>query len=257
MVPPTGAAPEADIVLTEAKGAALVITINRPGARNALTRAVCDAIMDGYRQLDASDELRVGVVAGAGGTFCAGMDLKAFAAGELAGDQIVRELPRKPLIAAIEGYALAGGLELALACDLIVAAADATLGLPEPRYGLVALGGGAIRLPKRMPYHAAMELLLTGATISAERAAGMGLVNRLAGPGQALDTALELAEAIAANAPISIDVSKALASTTGDVPEAEMWARQDALADSVFASEDAHEGAVAFSEKRSPRWTGR
>jgi enoyl-CoA hydratase len=237
----------------------LVVTIDRPEARNAVNLAVAEGIAAALEQLDGDAALRVGILTGAGGTFCAGMDLKAFVAGErpyvadrgFAG--IVQGPPRKPLIAAVEGWAVAGGFEIALACDLIVAARDARFGIPEVKRGLVAAGGALIRLPRRIPYHLAMELALTGDPIGAERAHAVGIVARLAEPGEAVAAARELAAAIAANGPLAIDATKRILVTD----EAGAWERQAAIADPVFVSEDAREGARAFAEKRPPEWRGR
>src|ERR687888_2306815 len=186
-------------VHTEADGEVLVVKIDRPEARNAVNLAVAEGIAAALERLDGDDALRVGILTGAGGTFCAGMDLKAFVAGErpYVGDRgfagIVQGPPRKPLIAAVEGWAVAGGFEIALACDLIVAARDARFGIPEVKRGLVAAGGAPLRPPQRLPYHLALEVALTGDPIGAERAHAIGLVNRLAEPGGAVDAALELA----------------------------------------------------------------
>jgi enoyl-CoA hydratase len=252
-----------DAVVTEGDRGVLVITLNRPEARNAINLAVAQGIAAALDRLDGDDELRVGILTGAGGSFSAGMDLKAFVAGErpyvegrgFAG--IVQGPPRKPLIAAVEGYAVAGGFEVALACDLIVAARDARLGIPEVKRSLVAAGGALIRLPKRIPYHLAMELALTGDPIGAERAHAVGIVNRLAEPGQAVGAARELAEAIARNAPLALEASKRIVAAAVDWAEAEAWQRQGEIAGPVFASEDAREGATAFAEKREPVWRGR
>jgi enoyl-CoA hydratase len=246
-------------VRAEADGAVLVITIDRPEARNAVNLAVAEGIAAALERLDGDDGLRAGVLTGAGGTFCAGMDLKAFAAGErphvegrgFAG--IVQRPPRKPLIAAVEGWALAGGFEVALACDLIVAARDARFGIPEVRRGLVAAGGALIRLPRRMPYHLVMELALTGDPIGAERASEVGIVSRVCEPGGALAAARELAAAIAANGPLAVDATKRV--LVAD--EAGAWERQADIVAPVFASDDAREGARAFAEKRAPVWRGR
>jgi enoyl-CoA hydratase len=246
-------------VRAEADGDVLVVIIDRPEARNAVNLAVAEGIAAALDRLDGEDGLRAGVLTGAGGTFCAGMDLKAFVAGErphvegrgFAG--IVQGPPRKPLIAAVEGWALAGGFEVALACDLIVAARDARFGIPEVKRGLVAAGGALIRLPRRIPYHVAMELALTGDPISAERAADLGIVSRLTDPGEALTAALELARTIAANGPLAVDATKRiLVADEGDA-----WQRQAELVAPVFASEDARAGSVAFAEKRPPVWRGR
>jgi enoyl-CoA hydratase len=250
-------------VLCEERDGVLVVTLNRPEARNAINLAVAAGVAAAMARLDADPDLVVGVLTGAGGLFCAGMDLKAFAQGEFPTVEgrgfggLVRHPPRKPLIAAVEGWALAGGFEMALACDLIVAARDAHFGIPEAKRGLVAGGGGLLRLPKRVPYHVAMELALTGDPIDAPRAAELGLVTALCEPGGALDAALALAARITPNAPLALDASKRLIAATLDWDEAEAWERQSAIADPVFASEDAREGATAFAEKRPPVWRGR
>ncbi|MGY1637640.1 crotonase/enoyl-CoA hydratase family protein [Geodermatophilus sp. SYSU D00742] len=253
----------ADEVLVERRDGVQVITINRPEAKNALTRAVAEAVAAAVDELDASDELRVGVLTGAGGSFSAGMDLKAFLRGETPAIEgrglcgITQTPPRKPFIAAVEGWALAGGFELVLACDLVVAAEDARFGVPEVRRALVAAAGGALLLPRRVPANVAMEMLLTGDPLSARRAAEVGLVNRLTPTGGALDGALELAAGIAANGPLALAVTKQIARSSADWTTAEGWARQAELLEPVFTSEDAREGATAFAEKRAPVWRGR
>jgi enoyl-CoA hydratase len=250
-------------VLTETRDGVLVITLNRPDARNAVNAALAEGVGAALDELDADDELRVGVLTGAGKGFSSGMDLKAFVAGEspyvegrgFAG--ITQRSSRKPLIAAIEGFALAGGLEIALSCDLIVAARDARLGVPEVKRSLVASAGALRRLPQRLPYGVAMELALTGDPIDAERAYALGLVNRLAEPGGAVQAALELADAIAKNGPLALEATKATLQQQFDWTEQEFWQRQGELAEPVMRSEDAREGAAAFSEKREPVWQGR
>lgn len=250
-------------VRTEQHGHVLVITIDRPEARNAIDLATAEGIAAALDVLDADPALRVGVLTGAGGTFCAGMDLKAFGRGErpvvpgrgFAG--LVEAPPATPLIAAVEGYALAGGFEIALACDLIAAADDARFGLPEVRRGLTAAAGGLFRLPRRIPYHLAMELVLTGRMWPATEAQEAGLVSRLAEPGRALDVALELAEQIAANAPLALVASKRVIAESAGWPLAEAFARQEEYVDPVRRSADAKEGARAFVEKRAPQWEGR
>jgi enoyl-CoA hydratase len=240
-----------------------VITINRPEAKNALDKAVAEGVAAAVDELDASDELRVGVLTGAGGTFSAGMDLKAFLRGEtpaIAGRGlcgITQAPPRKPLIGAVEGWALAGGFELLLACDLVVAAETARFGVPEVKRSLVAAGGAALLLPKRVPYALALELLLTGEPLSAIRAAEIGLVNRLTDEGAALDGALDLAATIATNGPLAVAATKQIARSTVDWTWEEGWRRQAEITGPVFASEDAVEGSTAFAEKRAPRWKGR
>jgi enoyl-CoA hydratase len=250
-------------VAVEARDGVLVITIDRPQARNAIDASVAEGIAAALDRLDGDDALHVGVITGAGGYFSAGMDLKAFAAGQPshAGGRgfagIVERPPDTPLIAAIEGFAVAGGFEVALACDLIVAARGARLGIPEVKRSLVASGGALLRLPHRIPYHVAMELALTGEPILAERGHGLGLVNRLTEPGGALDAALEFAAAIAANGPLALAATKRILAEAPGWPAGEAWRRQAEIAGPVFASEDAREGAVAFAEKRPPVWLGR
>ncbi len=251
------------VVLTEVREGALLVTLNRPEQRNAVNRAVAEGIAAALDRLDADDALRVGVLTGAGKGFCAGMDLKAFVAGErplvegrgFAG--IVQRAAEKPLIAAVEGFAVAGGFEIALACDLIVAAHGARFGIPEVKRGLVAAGGALLRLPRRIPYHVAMELALTGDFVDAERAFELGLVNRLVEPGAAADAALELADAIAANGPLALAASKRILVEAPSWPAGSEWERQAEITDPVRASADAREGSVAFAEKRAPRWQGR
>ena len=252
-----------DEVLTETRDGVLVVTINRPEAKNAVNAAVAAGVAAALDELDANDELRVGVLTGAGGTFCAGMDLKAFLQGEspivegrgLAG--VTQQQPRKPLIAAVEGWALAGGFEVMLACDLVVASEAARFGVPEVKRGLVAGAGAALRLPERVPLPIALELLLTGDPIDARRAAELGLVNRVTAEGAALDGALELARTIAENGPLAVEVTRQIARASRDWSTEEGWAHQDELMGPVFVSEDAQEGAKAFAEKRKPVWKGR
>jgi enoyl-CoA hydratase len=250
-------------VITERRERILVITINRPDQRNAVNVAVAQGIASALDELDANDELSLGILTGAGKGFCAGMDLKAFLDGEIphAGDRgfagITQRGSAKPLIAAVEGFAVAGGLEVALACDLIVAARGARLGIPEVKRSLVAAGGGLLRLPRVLPRNVAMELALTGDPIDAERAHELGMVNRLAEPGEALATAFELAEAIAANGPLALAATKRILLESADWPDAEFFARQLKIVGPVAGSEDAREGARAFAEKRAPVWKGR
>jgi enoyl-CoA hydratase len=250
-------------VLTEHRDRVLLITINRPDQRNAVNAAVAGGIAAALDELDDDPELALGVLTGAGKGFCAGMDLKAFVAGESsqAGDRgfagITWRASAKPLIAAIEGFAVAGGLEVALACDLIVAARGARLGIPEVKRSLVAAGGGLLRLPRVLPRNIAMELALTGDPIDAERGFELGLVNRLTEPGAALDGALELAAAIAVNGPLALGASKRILNESLEWPPSDFFARQAEIAGPVMASEDAREGAIAFAEKRPPVWKGR
>jgi enoyl-CoA hydratase len=250
-------------VLTERRGSVLLITLNRPQVRNAVNAALAEGIANALDELDGEDGLSAGVLTGAGGFFCAGMDLGAFVKGESAwfGDRgfagITQRASRKPLIAAIEGFAVAGGMEIALSCDLIVAASGAKMGIPEAKRSLVAAGGALLRLPRRMPYHVVMELALTGDVLPAERFHEFGLVNRISEPGAAVDTALELAAALAKNGPLALIATKRILQEQFDWSSAEMWERQGAISGPVFASEDAREGSSAFKEKREPVWQNR
>ncbi len=252
----------ADAVLTEVVDGIAVITINRPEARNAVNGAVARGIAAAVEDLDALTEVRVLVLTGADGNFSAGMDLKAFLAGDspIAEGRgfggIVERPPAKPVIAAVEGYALAGGFELALACDLIVASEEARFGLPEVRRGLVAGAGGLLRLPRRIPYHLAMEVALTGEHFPAARLHQAGLISRLVPAGQALAGAMELAGRVALGAPLALAASKRVITESADWPAGEAFARQGAILGPVFTSADAMEGAVAFAEKRQPAWRG-
>ncbi len=250
-----------EVVLRERQGRTLVITINRPEARNAFNLAVAQGLADAVDEVDNTPELSVAIITGAGGNFCAGMDLKAFASGEVPhvpgrGMGFTERPPRKPLIAAVEGYALAGGTELVLAADLVVASKAAKFGIPEVKRGLVAAGGGLLRLPKRIPYQKALELALTGDSFTAEEAAAWGFVNKLTEPGEALAGALELAERITANGPLAVAVTKEIIVKSAGWSEDEMWKKQGELITPVFTSKDAIEGATAFAEKRAPNWTG-
>jgi enoyl-CoA hydratase len=257
------AAAERPAVRAERRDNVLLITIDRPDVRNAVNAAVAEGVAGALDELDADDSLSVGVLTGAGGFFSAGMDLGAFVRGESPwfGDRgfagIAQRASVKPLIAAIEGFAVAGGMEVALACDLIVAARGAKLGIPEAKRSLVAAGGALLRLPRRMPYHVVMELALTGDTMPAERFHDLGVVNRLAEPGTAVDVALELAAAIARNGPLALSASKRILQEQYDWSTTEMWEKQGAISGPVFVSEDAKEGAAAFKEKREPVWRGR
>lgn len=249
-------------VLIERDGGLMIITINRPEAKNAVNRAVSYGVAAAVDELDASDELRVGILTGAGGTFCSGMDLKAFLRGEVTRVEgrgilgIAMTPPKKPLIAAVEGYALAGGFEAMLACDLTVASRDAKFGIPEVKRGLAAAAGGLMRLPRLIPPRIAMELALTGDMIAAERLAQFGLINTLTEPGQALAEARRLALRIIANAPLSVAASKRVINEQRDWPTPEMFTRQQEITAPVLASADAREGAAAFAEKRAAQWKG-
>jgi enoyl-CoA hydratase len=248
-------------VLVEQRDRILLITINRPKAKNAVNSAVAHGLAEAVDRLDGDPGLSVGIVTGAGGTFCAGMDLKAFARGEVPivegrGMGFTERGPDKPLIAAVEGYALAGGTELALATDLIVASRDASFGIPEVKRGLVAGGGGLLRLPARIPPAIAMELALTGEAFTAERAHALGMVNVLAEPGGALDAAIDLAERITVNGPLAVAATKRIiVESRGWSPDTQ-FAEQNKILMPVFGSNDAKEGAIAFAEKRPARWTG-
>ncbi|AHH17531.1 carnitinyl-CoA dehydratase [Nocardia nova SH22a] len=252
----------ADELVVEEHGRVLVLRLNRPQARNAVNLALATRIAAALDTLDERTDLSVGIITGNGPAFCAGMDLKAFAAGErpvvegrgFAG--LVRRPPRKPLIAAVDGFALAGGFEIVLACDLVVASKSSVFGLPEVRRGLAAAGGGLLRLRERLPYHIAMELVLTGDTFDAQAAYDYGLVNRLTEPGRALPAALELAEAMAGNAPLAMAASKRVFIESREWTDAEGFDRQEAYVDPVRRSNDAREGATAFAEKRAPVWSG-
>jgi enoyl-CoA hydratase len=253
----------ADEVLVSKENGTLIVTINRPEAKNAVNKAVAVGIAAAMDELDGDASLRVGILTGAGGTFCAGMDLKAFVTGEtpevegrgFAG--ITARPPQKPLIAAVEGYALAGGLETAIACDLIVAAENAKFGIPEAKRGLVAAAGGLVRLPNQIPERVAMELALTGEFISARRAYEIGLINAVVAPGTALEAARALAAKIVANGPLAVAASKRIIVESRDWPAAEAFKRQSAVAAPIFSSEDAIEGSRAFAEKRAPNWKGK
>lgn len=237
-----------------------VITITRPEARNAIDRETALAIEAAVSRIDSDKAIRVGIITGAGGNFCAGMDLKAFLRGE-----VVR-LPgtgfagftqascSKPLIAAVEGYALAGGFEIALACDMVVAAQGAQFGLSEAKRGLVANAGGLVRLPRQLPVKIANELVLVGDLHPASRLATHGLVNVVTPDEKALEGAMELARKIAANGPLAVAVSRQVLRESLEWPVDELFDRQNAITAAVFASADAREGALAFAEKRAPVW---
>jgi len=252
-----------DSVGIEVADGIATITLNRPEVRNAIDKATADALAAAVDDVDARDDVAVVILTGAGSTFCAGMDLKAFGAtGERPIHQergafgFVRKPPEKPVIAAIEGSALGGGLELALACDLIVVARSSKLGLPEVKRGLVAAAGGVLRLPRRIPQAVAMEMILTGEPISANQALACGLVNEVVEDGSALAAAADLAASVAANAPLAVRTAKRIVTDSADWPMDEAFDRQAPWVDRVRSSRDATEGARAFAEKRAPRWTG-
>lgn len=250
-----------DPVLTEVRGNVLIVTLNRPEAKNAANKALAEGVAAAMDRLDSDNDLRVGIITGAGGTFCSGMDLKGFLAGEtpqipgkgFAG--LTEAPPAKPLIAAVDGYALAGGFEIALACDLIVANKDSKFGIPEVKRGLAAAAGGLVRLPRQIPQRLAMELALTGEFVTAQRAYDMGLINRVV-EGVALEGALQLAEVISANGPLAVAASKQVIREQQDWSQEDQWKNQYALTAKVFTSNDAREGAAAFAQKRAPNWTG-
>jgi enoyl-CoA hydratase len=252
----------AEAVRTEIDAGVAVITIDRPEARNAVNGDVARGIAAAIEEFDGRADVRVLVLTGAGGTFSAGMDLKGFLAGDapLAAGRgfggIVERPPAKPVIAAVEGYALAGGFELVLACDLVVASEEAKFGLPEVRRGLVAGAGGLLRLSKRIPYHLAMEIVLTGEHFSAARLAAAGLVNKLVPAGEALAAAKELAAKVTLGAPLALAASKRVIVESADWPVSEAFARQGEIIAPIFGSKDATEGAIAFAQKRPPVWQG-
>jgi enoyl-CoA hydratase len=249
---------ESNAVLTETRGRVLLITLNRPEAMNAINTDLAQGLLAAVQELDSDDGLTAGVLTGNGRGFCSGMDLKAFAAGgpPKGFDQFLETGSKKPLIAAIEGFALAGGLEVALTCDLLVAAKDAKIGIREVKVGLFAAGGALLRLPRRLPYSVAMEMALTGQPITSEEAKSYGLVSRVTDNGGTVDTALELAEQIAENAPLAVAASKALIQAQQGITEEEFWELQKSHMVKVFTSNDAKEGPASFAEKRSPNWSG-
>ncbi len=246
------------VVLTERRGRVLLITLNRPDAMNAINRDLAQGLLAAVAELEGDDGLTAGVLTGAGRGFCSGMDLKAFAKGEPPEgmDEFIQNGSQKPLIAAIEGFALAGGLELALACDLLVAANGVKLGIPEVGVGLFAAGGGLMRLPSRVGFGKAMEMAVTGDPITAEEGLDYGLIARLADKGAAVDVAMELAERVAKNAPLAVAASKQLIWSTVGMNEETFWQHQRSFSGKVFRSNDAAEGPRAFAEKRPPEWTG-
>jgi enoyl-CoA hydratase len=252
----------ADAVSVEVADGIGIITINRPEARNAVNEAVARGMAAAIDEFDSRRDITSLIITGAGGTFCAGMDLKGFLAGEnsMAGGRgfggITHRPPAKPVIAAVEGYALAGGFEIVLSCDLVVASEEAMFGLPEVSRGLVAGAGGLFRLPRRIPYHLAMEIALTGARVPAQRLDAAGLVNRLVPAGEALAQARALAAELGRNAPLSLAATKRIVAESADWPLSESFDRQDNIVRPVFTSADAMEGAAAFAEKRAPVWRG-
>ncbi|MGE0313460.1 MAG: crotonase/enoyl-CoA hydratase family protein [Lautropia sp.] len=251
-----------DEVLVEHDNGMVIITINRPQVRNAVNRAVSYGVCEAIDEMERRDDLRLAILTGAGGHFCAGMDLKAFSQGEVTRVEgrgilgIALTPPKKPLIAAVEGYALAGGFEAVLACDLLVASRTAVFGLPEARRGLAAAAGGLLRLPRYIPQRIAMQMALTGQPVSAQKLEQYGLINELVEPGEALAAAKVLARSILENAPLSVELSKRVIVEQRDWPLEEMFARQHAILGHLLSSNDAKEGARAFIERRAARWTG-
>jgi enoyl-CoA hydratase len=253
-------------VLTDQIDGILVITMNRPRVRNAINVALARGVAQAFDRLDADPDLVAGVLTGAAPCFSAGMDLKAFVAGEqmwegegddLGMRRVVTRGARKPMLAAIEGFAVAGGLELALACDILVAGRSARFGIPEVQRSIIAGGGALRRIPQRTGPGVAMKLALTGDLVDGDVAQRIGLVDEVAEDGQALETAVALAQAIGRNGPLAVAATKAILQSQADWTEAEFWARQQEITDPVLASEDAREGSRAFSEKRDPVWSGR
>ncbi|WOE76399.1 crotonase/enoyl-CoA hydratase family protein [Alterisphingorhabdus coralli] len=249
-------------VLTDIQDGFIVVTINRPDAKNAMTKAAAEGIRAAMEQLDNDNSLNAGILTGAGGTFCSGMDLKGFLRGEspmvpgYGFGGITEKGPEKPLIAAVEGYALAGGLELALACDLCVANDKAKFGIPEVKRSLVAAAGGVLKLQHVVGKRLAMEMALTGDFYTAQRAYEMGFVNRVT-DGPALDAAMELAATVAANGPLALKATKRIINESYDWAEEEAWKKQAEITAPVFTSQDAKEGSLAFAEKRKPNWQGK
>lgn len=251
--------PAEEAVLVERRGKVMVITLNRPEAMNAINGALSHGLMNAVKELDQDNSLTAGVITGNGRGFCAGMDLKAFARGEDIGPlgTFVRSGSDKPLIAAIEGFALAGGCEVALTCDLLVASKGAKIGIREVKVGLFAAAGGLFRLPARVGCARAMEMALTGEPITAEQAMDAGMLSELTEPGGALAAALVWAERIAENAPLAVAASKKLVRAAAQgIDEDTLWKMQQPLQQKVFSSRDAKEGPLAFAEKRAPNWTG-
>ena len=250
---------EEKAVLIERRGRVMIITLNRPDAMNAINGALSQGLLDAVRELDADDDLTAGVLTGNGRAFCAGMDLKAFARGEDIGPMnvFIREGCEKPLIAAIEGFALAGGCELALTCDLLVASKSSKIGIREVKVGLFAAGGGLMRLGARVGLTKAMELAVTGEPMTADEASTFGLLSEVTEDGASLDAAVAWAERIAENAPLAVAASKKLVRAAGmGIDEDALWEMQTPLMQKVFSSNDAKEGPAAFAEKRAPNWSG-
>lgn len=252
------------LVEFETHGPVALIRLNRPDQRNAVDMALMAELTSAMDRFEADAALTVGVLTGAGKIFCAGMDLAAFAAGERPGIAdpahfagFVSVKRSKPIIAAVNGGAIAGGFEIALACDMVVAEQGAIFSLPEVKRGIMAAGGGAFRLPRRLPSAIANEMLLTGDPITAERALSFGLVNQVVAGSELIDAALKLAARIAVNAPLALRLTLEIARNSAALGEAEAWAANDAAWAEIDGSEDALEGARAFKEKRPAVWKGR
>jgi enoyl-CoA hydratase/carnithine racemase len=247
------------------RGPFAVVKINRPEARNAVNGAVAQGIEDAIDKIEADDSIWVGILTGEPPVFCAGADLKEINAGNAGALQterggfggIVRRDRTKPIIAAVDGPALAGGTEIVLACDLVVASTTATFGIPEVKRSLVAGAGGLFRLPRKIPFNVAMELALTGDPIGAELAHHHGLVNRLCEPGEALDVAIGLAEQVCANAPVAVRETRKIVLEATNAPDEIGWKMSFEGMAKAMSSEDFSEGLTAFIEKRPPKWTGR
>lgn len=249
-------------ILTERQDHILVITINRPEAKNAFDDSAAQGMSRAVDELDADESLFLAIITGAGGNFSAGADLRAVSKGETASTErggfgIFKRPPKKPVIAAVEGFAVGGGMELCMACDMVVAASDAKFGLPEVRHNVVALGGGLFRTQRRIPHNIAMEFLLTGDMQSAATLQQWGFVNRITEPGKALAGALELAERVLRNGPTALAATKQVVRMSEDWTEAEAWERQMPVVKPALEAQDRNEGVAAFLEKRSPVWVGR
>ncbi len=258
-------------LLLERDGHVATVTMNRPEARNAWSLEMLARMWAAWQEIDGDDQIRVAVLTGAGGTFCAGADLKrmhgdqsndpwhaSFAADpDLHWKAMLRHYRlKKPLVAAVEGFALGGGTEILQCTDIRVAGRSAVFGLTESVYGLFPLGGSTVRLPRQIPYAAAMEMLLTGRKVSATEALGWGLINRVVDDGDALPAARELAHRIAANGPLAVQAIKRAIVEAADLSETDGLARELAIGQPVFATHDAREGARAFAERRPPQFKG-
>jgi enoyl-CoA hydratase/carnithine racemase len=268
-----GSTVEQELVRYQLVGHVAVVTLNRPTRLNAVSGSLAEAVGQALEQAAAHDQVRVVVVTGAGRAFCAGADLVELSEGrsvhptehpEWGFAGIAQHWIDKPLVAAVNGLARGGGTEIVLAADIAIADEAATFGLPEASRGLLAAAGGVIRLQRQVPVKVALEMVLTGAPIHAHRAAELGLVNRVAPAGKALEVAMDMAEQIAQAAPLAVRWSKRVLHQTAGAPstwdpewsDADPWAVNAAAMDVVFGSADAREGALAFAEKRAPQWTG-